>query len=606
MVDSSRTSRKICDRRIENRQREIVLKNPTLLRTLHEIFPGLYTLPHNHKIYTKKPGVHCMKYIVVTGGVLSGLGKGITASSIGRLLKSCGYKVTAIKIDPYLNCDAGTMSPFQHGEVFVLTDGGEVDLDLGNYERFLDINLTKEHNITTGKVYRSVIQKERRGDYLGSTVQIIPHITNEIRNTIKEVAKKSGADIAIVELGGTVGDIESMPFLEAVRQLHIEVGHENLLFVHTTLVPVMGVVGEQKTKPTQHSVKELRAIGILPDFIVGRAQKPLEEDIKKKISMFCDVPVHAVISAPDAKSIYEVPLIIKEQNISKYILDKMKLPAHHRDLEEWKGFVKRLISPRDSVNIAVVGKYIHLKDSYFSVTEALHHAGAKENTGVNIIWIEAEELEMGTHEESVKEAGRRLAGVHGVVVPGGFGERGTDGKIHAIEYVRENDVPFIGLCLGFQLAVVEYCRNVLGLEKAHSSEFDEDTPHPVIDILPEQLGIKTMGGTMRLGDHKIDVDKDTIAESIYGSTEIYERHRHRFEVNPDYIQIIQEKGMVFSGRDEEGVRMEICELPDHPCFIASQFHPEFRSRPLKPSPMFHFLIKKALKIKKERNRGREE
>jgi len=430
-----------------------------------------------------------MKYIVVTGGVLSGLGKGITASSVGRLLKSCGFKVTGIKIDPYLNCDAGTMNPFQHGEVFVLTDGGEVDLDLGNYERFLDTNLFKDHNITTGKVYQSVIEKERRGDYLGSTVQIIPHITNEIRNSIKRVAKKSGADIAIVELGGTVGDIESMPFLEAVRQLHIEVGHENLLFIHTTLVPVMGVVGEQKTKPTQHSVKELRAIGILPDIIVGRAKEPLDNDIKRKISMFCDVPVHAVISAPDAKNIYEVPLIIKEQNISSYILKKMNLQADHKDLDEWKGFVSRLISPSENVNIAIVGKYVNLKDSYFSVTEALYHAGAKEDTGINIVWIEAEELERGSHEASLEETGRRLADVHGIVVPGGFGERGTDGKIYAIEYARKNNVPFIGLCLGFQLAVVEYCRNVLGLEKAHSSEFDEDTPDPVIDILPEQLGI---------------------------------------------------------------------------------------------------------------------
>lgn len=540
-----------------------------------------------------------MKYIVVTGGVLSGLGKGITASSIGRLLKSCGFKVTGIKIDPYLNCDAGTMSPFQHGEVFVLADGGEVDLDLGNYERFLDVNLTKDHNITTGKVYKSVIEKERRGDYLGSTVQIIPHITNEIRNVIKTVAKRSGAEIAIIELGGTVGDIESMPFLEAVRQLHIEVGHENLLFVHTTLVPVMGVVGEQKTKPTQHSVKELRAIGILPDIIVGRAKTPLDEDIKRKISMFCDVPVKAVISAPDAQNIYEVPLIIKEQNISEFIFGKLKLNAAHCDLDEWRGFVSRLISPTHSVNIAIVGKYVDLKDSYFSVTESLYHAGAKEDTDVNIIWIEAEDLEKETHEASLEEVEKRLTDVHGVVVPGGFGERGTDGKVLAIEYIRKNNIPFIGLCLGFQLAVVEFSRNVLGLERAHSSEFDQDTPHPVIDILPEQLGIKTMGGTMRLGEQLVLIDEGSLAHDIYASREISERHRHRYEVNPDYIDRIEEGGLKFTGRDEEGIRMEICEYPDHPYFIASQFHPEFKSRPMRPTPMFHNLILHALRIKNE-------
>jgi CTP synthase len=542
-----------------------------------------------------------MKYIVVTGGVLSGLGKGITASSIGRLLKSCGFKVTGIKIDPYLNCDAGTMSPFQHGEVFVLTDGGEVDLDLGNYERFLDVDLTKDHNITTGKVYKSVIEKERRGDYLGSTVQIIPHITNEIRNTIKAVAKRSGADIAIIELGGTVGDIESMPFLEAVRQLHIEVGHENLLFVHTTLVPVMGVVGEQKTKPTQHSVKELRAIGILPDIIVGRSKEPLAEDIKRKISMFCDVPVKAVISAPDAKNIYEVPLIIKEQNISEFILKKLNLNAGHRDLDLWKGFVKRLVSPKTTVNIGLVGKYVDLKDSYFSVTESLYHAGAKEDCGVNIVWIEAEDIEKGNPEASYQEARKQLADVHGVVVPGGFGERGTDGKVYAIEYVRKEGIPFIGLCLGFQLSVVEFCRNVLGLEKAHSVEFDQDTPYPVIDILPEQLGIKAMGGTMRLGDQRVFIDEGSLAEKIYGSREIFERHRHRYEVNPEYISRIEEGGLKFTGKDEEGIRMEICELPDHPYFIASQFHPEFKSRPMRPTPMFHNLIKHAMVRKQEQN-----
>ena len=539
-----------------------------------------------------------MKYIVVTGGVLSGLGKGITASSIGRLLKSCGFDVTAIKIDPYLNCDAGTMSPFQHGEVFVLSDGSEVDLDLGNYERFLDVNLTGDHSITTGKVYRTVIEKERRGEYLGGTVQIIPHITNEIRNRIKTVSKNSGADIAIIELGGTVGDIESMPYLEAVRQLHIEVGDENLLFVHTTLVPFMG---EQKTKPTQHSVKELRAIGIFPDIIVGRSHEPLEENIKRKISLFCDVPVRAVISAPDARNIYEVPLIIEEQRISEIILEKMHLRAYRRDLDQWRTFVKHLLNPGRSVTIAVIGKYIDLRDSYFSVTESLHHAGAREDTRVDILWIEAEELEKETPEASFRESEERLAGVNGIVVPGGFDERGTRGKLIAIRYARERKVPFIGLCLGFQLSVVEFCRNVIGLCSANSSEFERGSSDPVIDILPEQLGISSLGGTMRLGDHRVLISDGTLAHSIYGATEIFERHRHRYEVNPDYIDRIQAGGMIFSGRDEEGIRMEICELPDHPYFIASQFHPEFKSRPMRPTPMFHNLVIHAL-----RHRGSEQ
>ena len=464
------------------------------------------------------------------------------------------------------------------------------------YERFLDTDLTSDHNITTGTVYRSVIEKERRGDYLGQTVQIIPHITNEIRDRIKSVAKKSGADIAIVELGGTVGDIESMPFLEAVRQLHIEVGHENLLFVHTTLVPVIGVVGEQKTKPTQHSVKELREIGILPDIIIGRAKKPLEDEIKQKISLFCDVPVHAVISAPDARNIYEVPLILKEQGITEFILEKMKLKPGKKDLEAWKGFVSRLIAPSKSVSIGLIGKYTHLKDSYISVTEALSHAGAKEDTKINIVWVEAEEIEKETHSESLEAVHEHLKDVNGIVVPGGFGERGTEGKINAIEYARTRNIPFIGLCLGFQLSIVEFSRNALGLRGAHGSEF-EDTPYPVVDILPENIGIKNMGGTMRLGHQRVLIKKGTLAENIYGATEIMERHRHRYEVNPNYIERIEKGGLVFSGKDEEGIRMEICELPGHPYFIASQFHPEFRSRPMRPAPMFHYLVKNALKAK---------
>jgi len=395
-----------------------------------------------------------------------------------------------------------------------------------------------------------------------------------------------------------VGDIESMPFLEAVRQLHIEMGHENLLFVHTTVVPVMGVVGEQKTKPTQHSVKELRAIGIQPDMIVGRCEEPLGKDIKKKISLFCDVPFRAVVSAHDARNIYEVPLILRDQNVTDYILNKLNMKATQKDLKEWKNFVTRVITPKRSVRIGLVGKYVDLKDSYFSVTEALFHAGAAENTGVEIVWIEAENIEKRNHEESMKAAQEFLGDVDGVVVPGGFGERGTEGKILAIEFIRTRKIPFIGLCLGFQLSVVEFSRNVLGLGKAHSSEFDNDTPHPVIDLLPEQMGVEAMGGTMRLGDQRILIKDGSLASRIYGSKEIFERHRHRYEVNPDYIEKIEKEGLMFSARDEEGIRMEICELQDHPYFIASQFHPEFRSRPMRPSPMFHNLIKNALDFKK--------
>ncbi len=429
-----------------------------------------------------------MKYIIVTGGVLSGLGKGITVSSIGRLLEAQGLKVTAIKIDPYLNCDAGTMNPYQHGEVFVLDDGSEVDLDLGNYERFLDINLTKDHNITTGKVYKAVIEKERRGDYLGQTVQIIPHITDEIRYNIKSTAERAGVDITLVELGGTVGDIESMPFLEAVRQLHIEVGHQNCIFVHITLVPVMSVVGEQKTKPTQHSVKELRAIGIQPDAIVCRTKKPLNKAIKEKISLFCDVPTKAVISAPDAENIYKVPLILDDQDLTDYLMERLGLKKVGEDLQEWRTFLKNIENADKEVTVAIVGKYTHLKDSYISHIEALNHTSALLKTRVNIKWVEA--------DDSVpNKTPSMLENVDAIVVPGGFGKRGALGKIEATRYARENKIPFLGICLGFQLAVAEFCRNVLGVEGAISTAFDEDTPHPVVDILPEQKNVVDLGGT---------------------------------------------------------------------------------------------------------------
>jgi CTP synthase len=531
-----------------------------------------------------------MKYIIVTGGVLSGLGKGITVSSIGKLLESRGLSVTAIKIDPYLNCDAGTMNPYQHGEVFVLDDGSEVDLDLGNYERFLDTNLTKDHNITTGKVYRDVIEKERKGDFLGQTVQIIPHITDGIRNMIKEAAEKSGVDVTLVELGGTVGDIESAPFLEAVRQLHIEMGHKNCLFVHITLVPVMSVVGEQKTKPTQHSVKELRAIGIQPDAIVARAKAPLSMSIKEKISLFCDVPTSAVISAPDAKSIYQVPLILEEQGLTDFLMKRLDLPTTSEDLKEWRAFLERIENPKHEVTVAIVGKYTHLKDSYLSHIEALNHCGAKTQSKINIRWVEADDDNPGGTKA-------QLEGVEGIVIPGGFGSRGAEGKIEAAGYARENKIPFLGICLGFQMAVVEFCRSVLACNGANTTEFNGDSPHPVVCILPEQLDIKDLGGTMRLGAQEVIVEEGSKAHALYGSTTIYERHRHRYEINPEYIQKIEDAGLKFKGKTKDGKRMEIAELEDHPYYVASQFHPELKSRPMRPAPLYLGLVKAILENK---------
>lgn len=540
-----------------------------------------------------------MKYIIVTGGVLSGLGKGITASSIGRLLKGRGMTVTAVKIDPYLNCDAGTMSPFQHGEVYVLDDGGEVDLDLGNYERFLDLNLSSDHNITTGKVYKKVIEKERHGDYLGKTVQIIPHITNEIKETIIRVGEESGADIVLVELGGTVGDIESAPFLEAVRQLNREYGgNENCLFVHTTLVPILGAVGEQKTKPTQHSVKELRSIGIIPDVIVARGEKVLDYDIKRKISLFCDVPMEAVVSAPDAESIYLVPSILEEQGLTDYILHKMRIYAPKHTMRKWNNFVKNIVmnmqNPSAEVEIAVAGKYTDLKDSYASHIEAFHHAGSEAQVKVNIRWIEGEDLD-------VQGASGLLKGIDGLLIPGGFGDRGTEGKIEAVKYAREKKIPLLGVCLGFQLAIVDYCRNVLKWEDANSYEFDPKTKHPVIDILPEQKGVTDMGATMRLGAHDIKLAPNCLARELYGGkATISERHRHRYEVNPEFIDEIEKSGLKFTGRSKDGVRMEVAELTGHPYFMAVQFHPEFKSRPENPSRVHLGLVRAAAEYNKKK------
>jgi len=536
-----------------------------------------------------------VKYIFVTGGVISGLGKGTTAASLGRLLVSRGYRVTAIKIDPYLNTDAGTMNPFEHGEVFVMDDGGEVDLDLGTYERFLDTNLSSDHNITTGKIYFRVISKERKGAYLGKTVQIIPHVTNEIKREISRVANVSGADIALVELGGTVGDIESMPFLEAVRQMKMDLeaagteGH-SCLFIHTTLIPEVGAVGEQKTKPTQHSVKELRAIGIDPDVIVARAEREIDPDIKEKISLFCNVPVEAVISAPNIKSTYGIPMLLDEQKLADYVLNKFSLPAGKPDLKEWNDFYKRLMNPKYSVNVAIVGKYTELADAYISHIEAFRHATAETSCQINAKFIESEEIEKHGAEKI-------LSGTDAILVPGGFGHRGIEGKISAAGYARESNKPYLGVCLGFQCAVIEYARKVLCLNDANSSEFNPDTQYPVIDLLPEQKTVSDKGGTMRLGSHKILVDKGSIAYGLYGEEEIYERHRHRYEVNPEMISDFTSKGLLFSGKSEDGRRMEIAELKGADYFIGSQFHPEFKSRPGRPSPLHLGLVRAAMKQK---------
>lgn len=534
------------------------------------------------------------RYIVVTGGVLSGLGKGITTSSIGRLFRCHGLSVTAVKIDPYLNIDAGTMNPFEHGEVYVLADGGEVDLDLGNYERFLDIDLGRENNITTGKAYSAVIDKERRGDYLGKTVQIVPHVVNEVKEWIQRVATESEADVCLVEVGGTVGDIESMPFLEAVRQLHMEAGAENCVFVHTTLVPKLGVVGEQKTKPTQHSVRDLRAAGISPDILMCRASDPIDEDVKAKISSFTDIPAGAVISAHDCKSIYEVPELLDSQGLTDYLLGRLNLPRQDpvKALAPWSDFVRRVTHPEHDVNIVVAGKYVELTDAYLSIIEAFRHAGADLSTRVNIQWLAAEDLLAGK-----PEATETLASAHGLLIPGGFGERGAEGKILAAKYARENNLPFLGICYGFQLAIVEFARNVLGMAEANTTENDPETPNPVICILPEQIAVTDMGGTMRLGSSKVAIKPDTLASELYGTALATERHRHRYEMNPDMVDKFEAAGMVYSGRmanrpDDKPI-MEIMELPDHPFYIGGQFHPEFTSRPGRPNPLFYGFVRAA-------------
>ena len=526
-----------------------------------------------------------MKYIFVTGGVVSSLGKGLAAASIGSLLEARGFSVTLQKMDPYINVDAGTMNPYQHGEVFVTDDGGETDLDLGHYERFTSMRVTRDHNVTTGKVYFSVIQKERRGDYLGRTVQVIPHITDEIKASILHVA--GATDVVIVEIGGTVGDIESLPFLEAIRQLKKDLGRDNVIYVHLTLVPFIQAAAELKTKATQHSVKELRAIGIQPDILLCRTDRYLPPGIKSKIALFCDVEEAAVITAKDVDTVYEVPLVFHSEGLDDAIVKLLGLPDRPSDLTRWHDVVRRVKVPRVTTRIAVVGKYVELKDSYKSLIEALAHGGIAHEARVEVIWVDAEAIERDGPEP-------HFAGVHGILVPGGFGDRGIEGKIRAIRHARETHVPFFGICLGLQCAVIEFARNVCGLVGANSSEFDRTCPHPVIDLLPEQRSLAEIGGTMRLGLYPIVLAEGSRARALYGRSIIEERHRHRYEVNNEYLQQFEKNGLSVSGVWAEQQLVEVIELNEHPHFVAGQFHPEFRSRPWDPHPLFAGFVRAAL------------
>ena len=529
------------------------------------------------------------KYIFVTGGVVSSLGKGITAASLGRLLRNRGLKVTIQKFDPYINIDPGTMSPYQHGEVFVTDDGAETDLDLGHYERFIDINLTKNSNITTGKVYHSVLTKERRGDYLGSTVQVIPHITNEIKQRVYDVAAADGADVVITEIGGTVGDIESQPFLEAIRQVKKDVGKNDVLYIHVTLLPYIAAAGELKTKPTQHSVKELRAIGIQPDILVCRTDQPIPKEMKDKIALFCDVDTGAVIENRTASTIYEVPLMMQQEGLDKIVLNKLNMNYSPANMEEWERMVYKLTHPTRKVKVAVVGKYVELPDAYISVTEALHHAGIDNDAQVKINWINAEKI-----EDKDTDLDEIFIGCKGILVPGGFGDRGIEGKIRAIQYARENKIPFLGLCLGMQCAVIEFARHVCGMSDAHSTEFNEETKHPVIALMDSQLSVTDKGGTMRLGAYPCKIAPDTNTMACYGVDETAERHRHRFELNNDYREALTQKGLVIAGTLPDNSLVEIIEIKDHPWFVASQFHPELKSRPNRPHPLFKGFVSAAL------------
>lgn len=542
-------------------------------------------------------GIKMTKYIFVTGGVVSSLGKGITAASLGRLLKSRGFKVTIQKFDPYINIDPGTMSPYQHGEVFVTDDGAETDLDLGHYERFIDINLSKGSNVTAGKIYQSVINKERRGDYLGGTVQVIPHVTNEIKERVFRVGREDNADFVITEIGGTVGDIESLPFLEAIRQVKKEVGKSDVLYIHVTLVPYISAAGELKTKPTQHSVKELRSIGISPDIIVCRSEKEISKDMCEKMAMFCDVDPDAVIQNLTAKSIYEVPMLMEEQGLDTIVLKKLDVEDRPKDMSGWHDMVARILKKYDKkVTIAVVGKYVELQDAYISITESLRHAAVFNEAELEIKWVNAETIEGA----DVKMA-EVMADVDGILVPGGFGDRGIEGKIKAIQYARENNIPFFGICLGMQCAVIEYARHKCGMENANSSEFDAQTKYPVIDLMAEQVDVEDMGGTMRLGLYPCKVYPGTLTQKAYGEELIYERHRHRYEFNNAFREEIIKNGLVIGGTLPNGRLVEIVELPQdvHPWFLGAQFHPEFKSRPTNPHPLFRDFIAAALREQKQ-------
>lgn len=533
------------------------------------------------------------KYIFVTGGVVSSLGKGITAASLGRLLKSRGYRVTIQKFDPYINIDPGTMSPYQHGEVFVTDDGAETDLDLGHYERFIDINLSKNSNTTTGKIYQSVINKERRGDYLGGTVQVIPHITNEIKERVFRVGQQDNADFVITEIGGTVGDIESLPFLEAIRQVKKDVGKNDVLYIHVTLVPYISAAGELKTKPTQHSVKELRSIGISPDIIVCRSEKPISKEMREKMAMFCDVDPDAVIQNLTARSIYEVPMLMEEQGLDTIVLRKLEMEDKPKDMQGWHDMVARILKKYDKkVTIAVVGKYVALQDAYISITESLRHAAVANEAELDIHWVNAEEIEADDTDMA-----KVMAGVDGILVPGGFGNRGIEGKIKAIQYAREHKIPFFGICLGMQCAVIEFARHVCGMADANSSEFNPNSAHPVIDLMLEQIDVEDLGGTMRLGLYPCKVYPDTLTSKAYNAELIYERHRHRYEFNNAFREEIVGKGLVLGGTLPNGRLVEIVELPEseHPWFLGAQFHPEFKSRPTNPHPLFREFVGAAVK-----------
>jgi len=529
------------------------------------------------------------KYVFVTGGVLSSVGKGITTASIGLLLKSRGYRVTAIKIDPYINVDAGTMNPYMHGEVYVTEDGGETDLDLGHYERFLDVNLSKRNNITTGQVYLTVIERERRGEYLGQTVQVIPHITGEIKSRIREVARDYSADVVLVEIGGTVGDIEGLPFLEAARQMWLEEGASNVIFIHVALVPVLRATGEQKTKPVQHSVQELRRIGIQPTAIIARSERPLEEEARRKIALYANLPPEAVFSNPDVDVIYEVPLVLEEEGLGRFIVQRLGLEDREPRLEEWRSFVQRVKEASKPVRIGMVGKYTKLKDSYLSIIEAIRHAAAGLGVKPVLNWYESTLIEKGRLDPA-----KPVEENDAVIVLPGFGARGAEGKIEVIREVIERGRPFLGICFGMQLSVVAIARYLAGLEDANSTEIDPDTPHPVIDLLEEQRYVDRLGGTMRLGAYPIKLIRGTLVHRLYNREIVYERHRHRYEVNPRYLDRLVEAGMEVSGYSLEGGRVEFIELRDHPFFVGSQPHPEFKSRPMKPAPLFTGLLKAAM------------